>query len=159
QALHFLEAALTGAQALNGTGHRLIGMISTDLGVVYSSLLGDFQTGLRCFERARSFASERNQTRNVALGDLDIACILKDQGQYRRALQLFSQARDIYQTEHLALDANHVNREIVGCYLQLNRHGEARDLAQHVIARYQALGEGYREALAQLDLATAEAEV
>src|SRR5262249_25432202 len=90
---------------------------------------------------------------------MDIACILKDQGQYRRALQLFYHARDIYQTEYLSLDANHVSREIVGCYLLLNRLREARDLGLDVIARYQALGEDYSEALVLLDLATAEADL
>src|SRR3712207_3571691 len=95
---------------------------------------------------------------NVAIADLNIAHIVMAQGHYRRALRLLHHALE-HTAGQLPLDAAHLKRAIVECYLQLNRYAEARDLASEVIAAFQTFNAAYEQAHTLLLLATSEAEL
>src|SRR5262249_19513351 len=122
-------------------------------------LLGDFRQASFYYERSRAICERRQETRGVALAELNMAHIAMSQGQHRRALQLLYHARDLYLAEQQPLDATNVRRDIVECYLLLNRYAEARELADEVAAAYRSFGAAYKEALTLLHLANAEAEL
>jgi CHAT domain-containing protein/tetratricopeptide (TPR) repeat protein len=136
-----------------------LGQIHSNLGLVYCDLLGDLRAARTQFERAHTFALERGETQSIALAELNIALVAMAQGRHRRALHLLYRARDLYESEQLRLDVTHVNRNVVECYLYLNRFAEARELAAQVVADYRAYGEALYEAHTLVDLATAEAEL
>jgi CHAT domain-containing protein len=157
-ALTLYRSALTTATALDATGEKYLGTLYTNLGFVYDAL-GDLGQALTYHEQALKFFERTNEVRNIAVAETNIAIIAMTQGKYRRALQLLHRASHLYASEELPRDANDVNRLIADCYILLNRHLEARDLLQQVIGAYHAVGSSYEEALAYVQLATAEAEL
>lgn len=165
QALRTYLAALAEAEALIEAGQAGDGFIYTTMGMLYNNiaitydLLGDFRQSLAYHERARALFAARGETRALALAELNSAHIEMAQGHHRRALQLLHRAHEHFAAERLELDAANASNEMVECYLLLNRYAEARDLARQVIASYRAAGTSYREGLALLHLATAEAEL
>ena len=61
--------------------------------------------------------------------------------------------------EEMPVEAAHVKRHMVECYIQLNRYTEARDLAQEACADFRSFGAAYEQAQTLLHLAAAEAEL
>lgn len=155
-ALAKFRAALTTAERLPEHGQAYLGLLHTNLGHVYDRL-GDVRQAQRHHQQARAIFSERNEQRGIALAELNNAHIEMSQGHHRHALQLLHHAHHLYMAEDLRLDAANVARELVECYLILNRHAEARNTARQVIAEYCRLGASYRQALTLVHLATAEA--
>jgi CHAT domain-containing protein/tetratricopeptide (TPR) repeat protein len=151
--------ALRRAEEPGSRSRQFLGLIYTNCGSVHANLLGNYRAALGYFEKARAFAEERHDIRNVALAELDIAYVATQQGRYREALVLLRRARAIYEEQQLALDVTHVDREIVECYIQLRRFEEARDLARDVVDRYKRCGDDYNHAHALLNLATASVEL
>lgn len=158
RALKLYHAALAIAESLGDRAKPHLGLLYIDMGYTYK-MLGHFRQASAYYERARTIFVERHETRAIALAELNIAYVAMAQGQHRRALQLLHHARDLYVAEKLPLDATHVGRPMIECYLLLNRYVEARDLAQQVAAAYRTFGASYKEALTLLHLATAEAEL
>jgi tetratricopeptide (TPR) repeat protein len=157
-ALALYHEALAIAERLGERGRANLGMLCSDIGYAYH-LQGQFERALAFYERAHAICAERSETRGLALIELNQADIAMAQGQHRRALQLLHHARDLYLAEQLPLDATHVGRSIVECYLLLNRHAEARDLARANMAAYASFDAAYMQALTGLQLAIAEAEL
>ncbi len=157
QALELYRAALAIAERPGHPAQRFLGSIYTNVGIVYDVLAGDLQAAATYYERARTFSVERHDTKNTALANLNLAFLAMEQGRYRQALRLLYIARDVYESEQLGLDANHVNRHIVECYVLLNRFSEARDLACEVVGVYRDGSIGYELARTLLLVATAEA--
>ncbi len=153
------DEALRRAEPQGSPSRQFLGLIYTNCGSVHANLLGDYRAALAYFRKAKAFAEERQDTKNVALAELDIAYVATQQGRFREALRLLRHAREVYADQHLALDTTHVDREIVECYLQLCRFEEARDLARNVVEQYRRCGEGNYEAHALLNLAVASAEL
>jgi tetratricopeptide (TPR) repeat protein len=145
------------AEALGDIGQYYVGLLYMNIGHVHE-LLGDFPQTLTYYERARSIYIARNETRNIANLELNIAYIAQAQGHYRRALYLLHGIleRDV---EQFPLEARAVRRDMAECYLALNRYVEARDLARQVIAELRGLGATHEIARGLLHLATAEAEL
>jgi CHAT domain-containing protein len=158
RALALYRAALTTAESLGEAGQGHVGLLTNCIGYAHT-LLGDLREALMYYERARAIFAERAETSGLATAELNIAYVAQVQGQYRRALDLLHHAQDLKLAANLPLDAAHVSRDMIECYLQLNRYREARDLAIQVIETYRGLGVTYREALTLLHLATAEAEL
>ena len=88
---------------------------------------------------------------------MNMAYIEQAQGHYRRALALlhevFTQVG-----EHILLEST-ARRDMVECYLELNRYPEARELALSVVEAYREAGAAYEMARTLLLLARAEAEL
>jgi CHAT domain-containing protein len=164
-ALTLFESTLAATEALIASGQNYGAVLHTNMALLCNSIgyehhvLGDFRQALVYHERARTLMLERNETSGIVLTELNIAQIAIFQGHYCHALQLLHRALNLCISEQLTLDATHVRRHIVECYLLLNRYAEARELAQLVVTDYRADGASYYEALALLYLATAEAEL
>jgi CHAT domain-containing protein len=158
QALTLYRSALATAESLGAGGEQWLGALHTNIGNVYD-LLGDFRQALAYHERARTLFAERNEIRAVAVAEHNIGHIAMAQGHYRQALQLLHRAHDLKADLKLPLDVAYIKRDIVECYLLLNRFAEARELAQQVREEFRAFGAVYEEALTLLHLASAEAEL
>lgn len=165
QAIAFYQRALATATALRDQSPESSEFVITMLGLLYTnmgishSLLGDFQRAVDSHEQARSLFERRGDTAAHAMAELNIAHIAIAQGHYRRALQLLHRARAVQLDCQLPMNAAYVERDIVECYLHLNRYEEARTLAERVSASFRSFGTAYEESLSLLHLATAEAEL
>jgi len=157
RALRLLYTVRTFAEALGPAGQQHLGQVFMNIGVAHE-VLGDFSQALDYYEQARSVFIVRNETRNLALIEINIAYISQAQGQYRRSLRILHSIleRGINQfpMEYLA-----VKRDMIECYLYLNRFAEACDLAKQVVKGYQNCGAAYETARSLLHQATAEAEM
>jgi CHAT domain-containing protein len=159
RALRLLISALEIAITLGASGQQHLGILCMNIGLTYEGL-GDFSRALRYYERAQTIFQSREETRNIALIDLNIAYIAQAQGHYRQALQFLHRILergidlDQFPMEYLA-----VKRDMTGCYLQLNRYLEARDLAQEALDGYRKYHADYETGRSLLHLATAEGEL
>jgi CHAT domain-containing protein len=159
RALRLLRSALEIAVTLGASGQQHLGVLCMNIGLTYEGL-GNFSQALRYYERAQTIFNVRNETRNIALIDLNIAYIAQAQGHYRRALHLLHGILerginlDQFPMEYLA-----VKRDMTECYLQLNRYLEARDLAQEALSGYRTYSAAYESGRSLLHLATAEGEL
>jgi len=157
EALRLYDSALATAGTLGDAGQQYLGLLYVHTGLVHETL-GDFPQALAYYERARDIHIARNETRSIAIIELNIAYIAQAQGRYRRALRLLYGIleRDI---EQFPLEYRAVKRDMTECYLYLNRFADARDLARQVIADYRSFGATYETARTLLHLARAEAEL
>lgn len=159
QALRLYHSALAIAETLGETGKQYLGLLNMNIGVAHESL-GDFSQALAYYERARMIYLAQNETAyiDIALIDLNIAYIAQAQGHYRRALSLLygilERGIEQFPVEHRA-----VKRDMIECFLYLNRYSDARELAREIIADYRELGAMHDTARNLLHLATAEVEL
>jgi CHAT domain-containing protein len=158
QALSLYQLALTTAESLGESGRMWLGPLYTNIGNVYY-LLGDFRQAAAYHERACVLLSSRNEFSSLAIAEINLAYVAIAQGYYRRALNILHRAYDLKVSLQIPLDAAHVQRHIIECYLMLNRYPEARDLAREVSTTFRTFGAAYEQALTLLHLATAEAEL
>lgn len=157
EGLRLYRSALRIAESLGESGQQYLGLLYMNMGVAYE-VFGDFPQALICYNRAREFYLARNETRNLTINDLNIAYIAQARGQYHQALRLLYGIveRGI---EQFPLEYRAVKRDMIECYLSLNRYLEARDLSREVINDYQRFGAAYETARCLLHLATAEASL
>ncbi len=157
QALRLYHSALAIAETLGEMGQQYLGLLTMNIGVAHEAL-GDFAQALAYYERARTQYVARNETLNIAVIELNIAYIAQAQGHYRRALHLLygilERGIEQFPVEHRA-----VKRDMIECFLYLNRYTEARELARQIIADYKKLGATHDTARNLLHLATAEVEL
>src|SRR5687768_8902625 len=157
QALRLYHSALAIAETLGETGQQYMGLLNMNIGVAHESL-GDFSQALAYYERARALYVARNETLYIAILELNIAYIAQAQGRYRRALKLLygilERGIEQFPVEHRA-----VKRDMIECFLYLNRYTDARDLAKEIITDYRKLGATHDTARNLVHLATAEAEL
>src|SRR5690606_21087525 len=130
QALRHYEAALQQAEALGEAGEPYLGALYTNRGYAYS-YLGELQRAMADLQRAHAVCAGRGETHGAAVAQMNMAYIEQAQGHYRRALALlhevFTQVG-----EHILLEST-ARRDMVECYLELNRYPEARELALSVV--------------------------
>ena len=157
EALRLYHSALGIAETLGETGQQYLGLLYMNIGLAHESL-GDFSQALAYYERARDIYIARNETVNIAVIELNIAYIAQAQGQYRRALSLLYGILE-RGIEQFPIEYRAVKRDMIECYLYLNRYAEARDLARQIITDYRKLGAHHDIARNLLHLATAEAEL
>ena len=158
RALRLFNSTLSLAKTLGSVAQQhLVGMLNMDIGVAHDDL-GNYSQALNYYEQAQSVFAAENETRNIALVELNIAYIAQAQSCYRYSLQLLhtllERGVDRFPMEYLA-----IKRDMTECYLQLNRYAEARDLAQKVVDGYRTYGAAYETARSLMHLATAEAEL
>ncbi len=156
EALQLFQSALDIADGLGISGKKYFGQLYVNIGFGYDAL-GDFRQALNYYERARPYMVEAQETGNIAILNINIGYIAQAQGHYRRALKLLHQV--LTDTSHkFPEEAMWAKCDMVECYLHLNRHAEARDLASQVIADYQ-VENNYALARTLLHLAAAEAQL
>src|SRR5262249_29822841 len=137
QALRIYQAALETAESLGEAGQTWLGPLYTNIGNV-PFLLGDFRQAAASHERAYTLFAQRSETINLATAELNLARIAIAQGRYRRALSLLHHAHTLMPAAEMPVEAAHVKRHMVECYLQLNRYAEARDLAEQTCADFHS---------------------
>ncbi len=157
QALQLYRAALAIAESLGKDGEQYLGALQTNIGLAHESL-GDFAQALAYYERAREIYSARNETLYIAVTELNIAYIAQSQGRYRRSLQLLYGILE-RGIEQFPVEYQAVQRDMIECFLYLNRYTEARDLAKQTISGYRKLDSTHDIARNLLHLAIAEAEL
>ena len=157
EALRLYHSALGIAETLGEAGQQYLGLLYMNIGLAHESL-GDFSQALAYYERARTIYVARNETLNIAVIELNIAYIAQAQGHYRRALSLLYGILE-RGVEQFPLEYRAVKRDMIECYLYLNRYAEARDLAKQIIAEYRTLDATHDTARNLLHLAAAEAEL
>jgi CHAT domain-containing protein len=157
RSLRLFLCALAIAKALGPVGKLHLGVLYMNIGIAHEDL-GNFSQALTYYERAKSIFNERNEIRNIALVELNIAYIAQAQGHFRESLRLLhsilEQGVDQFPIEHLA-----IKRDMTQCYLHLNRYTEAREMVQEVVSGYRAYHAAYEMARSLLHLATAEGEL
>ncbi|HET8671796.1 MAG TPA: hypothetical protein VFM05_14600, partial [Candidatus Saccharimonadales bacterium] len=157
QALRLFHSALAIAETLGETGQQYLGLLYMNIGQAHE-LLGDFSQSLAYHERARMIYTARNDTLYIAVSELNIAYIAQAQGHYRRALSLLYEILE-RGIERFPVEYRAVKREIVECYLYLNRYEEAREMASQLVSDYKGIGATHDIARNLVHLATAEAEL
>lgn len=155
QALELFQHALELAETLGETGKKYFGQLYLNTGFTHDAL-GDFRQALVCYERSRPYMVEAEETRNIALLDINTAYIARAQGHYRRALDLLHGVLAQVSAQ-FPMETLWAKSDMVECYLSLNRYAEARDLAKQVIKEYRTQ-DAYELARTLLHLAVAEAE-
>jgi CHAT domain-containing protein/tetratricopeptide (TPR) repeat protein len=157
RSLRLFRYALAIATRLGPVAEHDLGLLNMNIGVTYDDL-GNFSQALTHYERAQSIFNARNETRNIALVELNMAYIAQAQGRYRDALRLLhgilERGVDQFPMEYLA-----IKRELTECYLQLNRYMQARGMAQEIVSGYRNHHAAYETARGLLHLATAEGEL
>lgn len=156
QALQHYESALAQAETLGEAGESYLGALYTNRGYAYS-YLGELQRAMADHERAYAVCVAHGETHGAAVAQMNIAHIEQAQGHYRRALALL---HEVFAEvgEHVLLEST-ARRDMVACYLELNRYPEARELALSVVDAYRTAGAAYEMARTLLLLARAEAEL
>jgi CHAT domain-containing protein len=157
EALRLYHSALAIAETLGEIGQQYLGMIHMNIGLAHESL-GDFSQALAYYERARTIYVARNETLNIAVIELNIAYIAQARGHYRRALTLLYGILE-RGVEQFPVEYRAVKRDMIECYIYLNRFVDARDLSRQIIADYRKLGATHDTARNLLHLATAEVEL
>jgi CHAT domain-containing protein len=157
KSLQLYISALSTAEALGDSGQAYFGPLFTNIGGAYQ-VLGDLQTALGYYEKARSLFLARDEILNLVNSEINIAYIAQAQGQHRRALNLLNSILERVEGRFPA-EAAFTRAYLVECYLQLNRYPEARQLAQQVVAEYKNLNDDFELARALTQLATVEAEL
>ncbi len=156
QALSHYEAALAVAETLGEAGQAYLGALYTNRGYAYS-YLGELDRAMADHERACEVCLARGEMHGAAVAQMNMAHIEQAQGSYRRAL---ARLHDVVAQvgEHLLLEST-ARRDMVACYLALNRYPEARELALNVAGAYREAGAAYEMARTLLLLAQAEGEL
>lgn len=157
RALQLYHSALAIAETLGENEQQYLGLLYMNIGLAHESL-GDFSQAHAYYERARDIYIARNETLNIAVIELNLAYIAQAQGHYRRALQLLYGILE-RGVDQFPLEYQAVKRDMIECYLYLNRYIDARDLARKIVTDYRNLGATHDMARNLLHLATAEAEL
>ena len=157
EALRLYHSALGIAETLGETGQQYLGLLYMNIGLGHESL-GEFSQALAYYERARDIYIARNETLNIVVIELNIAYIAQAGGHYRRALSLLYGILE-RGVEQFPMEYRAVKRDMIECYLYLNRYAEARDLARQIIADYRKTNATHDIARNLVHLATAEAEL
>jgi CHAT domain-containing protein len=156
RALEVLQSALRRAITLGEAGQSYVGRLYEIMGLTYSKM-GNFQQAKEQYMKAQALAVAGEETSTIARIESSIAEVAQLQGHFRQALGLLNQALEKVKDQpyEMALIQYHM----VECYLALNRHAEARQVAQAVIEKFRVDFEARFElARTLLFLATVEAE-
>ena len=158
RSIRLLTSTLSIAKTLGTPAQQhLVGILEMNLGVDHEEL-GNYSQALAYFERAQSIFAAENETRNIALVELNMAYIAQAQSRYRRSLRLLHNILE-RGVEHFPMEYLAVKRDMTECYLRLNRYAEARQMAQEAVSGYRNRNTAYEIARSLMHLGTAEAEL
>ncbi|WP_026369419.1 CHAT domain-containing protein [Kallotenue papyrolyticum] len=157
RALPLIQAALDTATRLGAAGEQYLSWLYTIQGFAYDGL-GQLRAATDAYLRARAICEQRGEWNAAARVEHNLAYLAIAQGHYRAALRGLQRSYDLAAAEFPHIAA-HARRDMLECYLALNRYAEARDLAQQVYEQWCALDAQYEAAVTLVLLATAEAEL
>lgn len=156
-ALAIYSEAITVAESMGEAGQQYLGILHTNIGVVYMEL-GSLNQAISCLERAYDIFRARRDTAYTIYVNTNIANAAMMQGRYRYALNLLHRIEDLT-ADKLPLDYLIAQRIRVECYVRLNRHQEAIDLARIVALTFRELGTNQDLGYLLRHLAVAYAEI
>lgn len=157
KALELYHEALRISESLGEAGESYLVPLYTNIGYAYN-FLGDFQRALTYYQQAQHISLQRGEVAAAAIAELNQAYILQTQGYYHLALSSLLSVQEVLAGQH-PLAYSWARRVMVECYLSLNRHLAARDLAKQVVTDLTTLGADFERALTLQHLAAAEAEL
>ena len=152
-ALDKYTESLDLAKSLGEAGKSRLNIIHFNMGYAYQGM-GNLKEAGACYERSRSLMLTSGESMGVALADLNIASVAQAQGHYKQALTLLHDMSDLL-ARYQPSEVPRAMRDMIECYLFLNRFADARDLAYKLIDQYTENYE-YDLALTLLQLAVAE---
>lgn len=142
------------AESLGEAGKSRLNIIHFNMGYAYQGM-GNLKEAGACYERSRSLMLNTGESMGVALADLNIASVAQAQGHYKQALTLLHDMSDLL-ARYQPTEVPRAMRDMLECYLFLNRYADARDLAHQLIEQHLAENHEYDLALTLLQLAVAE---
>jgi CHAT domain-containing protein len=155
EALRLYFSALATAETLGEIGRHYASQIYLNIGLTYD-MLGDFRQALIYYARAREHIPAGSQIKINATLEINMAYIARAQGNYPHALNLLYNVLAQVE-EKLLWETTVAKRDLLECYLELNRYYEASELAEQVVANFRTFNSLYDLASALLHRATAEA--
>lgn len=102
--------------------------------------LGDFQAALRLHEEARQDCIRHGETVMVLRQMQNIAYVHAAQGHYTRALHRYNSVLVAFERADLQYEMVTTAINMAECYLNLNRHTEARELTEETVLRSERYG-------------------
>ena len=123
------------------------------------TLLGHFEEALALHQEARAAFLRHGEALSALKEQQNIAFVHAGQGHYTRALRLLADALAAATRANLERNAALVMLDMVDCYLSLNRHQDAAELAQDAAERCARIGAPVYAARAQYLLALALARL
>jgi CHAT domain-containing protein len=119
------------------------------------ALLGDFDQAISLYEAARNVFVQHAEQDMALRVDHYIAALYAGQGQLTRALRVHANALAAAERAGLADTVVEVALEMIRCYAGLNRHADALELAEQLVARCEAIASPTEAAKARLACARA----
>lgn len=157
QALERYQLALDAAILLGEKGERYLAILYTNMGYA-CNFLGDFNSALNYYNKAKTQMLARSEMGGVINIDLALAYIALGQGRYQHALSLLHEVIERAGAQ-FPKETALARREMVECYLPLNQFQKARDLALEVVEDYERAGASHDRGRTLLLLAEAEARL
>ncbi|MEP7290391.1 MAG: CHAT domain-containing protein, partial [Chloroflexota bacterium] len=142
------------ARTLGEAGQARLNIIHLNMGYAYQGL-GNLIDANACYERSRDLMVTQGEAVGVALADLNIASVAQAQGHYKKALSLLHTMSDVL-ARFQPTEVPRAMRDMIECYLFLNRFSDARDLARRLIDQHLGGRKDYDLALTLLQIAVAE---
>lgn len=154
QALQIHLSAVTVAETLDQRREYYLSRLYTNIGYTYTEL-GDLKLALHYHQKVYEIGRDLQETLTIAIAQNNLAYIALFQGRYRDALNLLLRVESL-DAEQIPVEHADARRLRMKCYLYLNRHQEARDLAHQIIAAYSRQSNRHYSAFTLIDLAVAE---
>lgn len=121
--------------------------------------LADFEAALQLFEETRPVYARHGHTGSLLRREEWVAYVYAAQGQYTQALWRYGSILAEMERAGLGLDATDVALNMVECYLNLNRDGDALELAEETIRGFERFGTLTEAAKARFYCALAHAHL
>lgn len=149
--------ALKLAEQLGKQGLGYLASLYTNIGCAYTEL-GQLQDALVFHQRAQDIFKAED-TLGLITTTLNIVNVALMQGRYRYALEMLHKVDKLATYEQYPKEFLATQRFLVESYLALNRYGEARELAQNIIAKAREPGLKQELGYTLRHLAIAQAEL
>lgn len=139
EALAHYDRAQSAYTSLGEMAERANAHLKVNKAILLTQL-GDFQTALRLHEEGRDDYIRYGETVAVLRQAHCVAYVHAAQGHYTRALHGYSSVLAAYERADLNYEMVVAAINMAECYLNLNRHNEARELTEETIRRSERCG-------------------
>lgn len=139
EALVRYDRAQAAYVSLGETAERAAAQLKSSKAILLTQL-GDFQTALRLHEESLRDWMRYGETISVLRQAHCVAYVHAAQGHYTRALHCYSSVLVAYKRANLNYEIIVAAINMAECYLNLNRHNEARELAEETVRHSERCG-------------------
>ena len=157
KALEHYQLALDAAEGVGDAAQQHLGPLFTNMGNAYKEL-GDYRQAQEYYERAYVLFEARGDILHLTTLESNMGYLAQAQGNYRIALRLLNRALARVAGK-FDVKATQIKWHLLDCYQGLNRHSEALEMAEQVVADYRKFNDSFELGRALLQLATIEAEL